>query len=103
MPPRIVANQDGMGACCHLGADRLEMLVHCLGIHRRLDDGGADATVGADRAFVDLNREAACHLLAQIQAPPAARHDMGFVPLPIFIAQAVIEGLTLISGCAITT
>jgi hypothetical protein len=50
MPSRTIANQNGMGARGYLCADFLQMLVHRFGVHRRHDDGGTNATLGADCA-----------------------------------------------------
>src|SRR5215213_4152407 len=49
MPAGAVQHQHRMRASGHLRADLLEMLVHRLGVYRRHDDGGTEATVRTDR------------------------------------------------------
>jgi len=55
MPTSTVADQKGMRAGCHLGADLFEMVVHRLGVDEGHDDRGADAAGRADRTE-DMNR-----------------------------------------------
>lgn len=54
MPTSAVADQKGMGTGCYLGTDLGQVLVHRLGVDRRHDDRGPDASGWADRAE-DMN------------------------------------------------
>jgi hypothetical protein len=51
VPSGTVADQHGVCARRHLGADLLEVLVHALGVGGRQDDGSALSMRGADRAI----------------------------------------------------
>jgi hypothetical protein len=55
MPAGAIADQKGMGAGRHLGADLQEVMVHRLGVDDGHDDCRTDAAGRADRAE-DVNR-----------------------------------------------
>ena len=50
MPPGLVGEEDGVGACADLGRDFIEMPLHGLGVAAGQNEGRPDAALGTDGA-----------------------------------------------------
>ena len=50
MPSRLIEDEDGVGARCHLGRDFIEMPLHGLGVAAGQHEARADAAIGTDGA-----------------------------------------------------